>query len=75
MLNLLASFGAVAGYAIDMLSLKNAGILMGIGMLGIFIVIIAIYLVVLLLTKAFPEKRTNKTHNTSLNRNGELSYG
>lgn len=57
MLNLLASFGAVGGWAIDMLSLKNAGILMGVGMLGIFIVIIAIYLVVLLLTKAFPEKK------------------
>ena len=57
LLNIFSSMLSVAGYAVNLSDLKNAGIIMGLGMLGIFIVIVLIYLVVILLAKLFPEKK------------------
>ncbi|SDN16509.1 OadG-related small transporter subunit [Acetanaerobacterium elongatum] len=59
LLNLFAasSATAAAGYSINMADLANSGKIMLLGMVGIFLVIIVIYLIVLALGKFFPEKK------------------
>lgn len=57
LLNLFAASSAAAGYAVNMADLANSGKIMLLGMVGIFLVIIVIYLIVLALGKFFPEKK------------------
>ncbi len=57
LLSLLAAGTSAAGYAVNMSDLANSGKIMLLGMCGIFVVIIIIYLIVLGLTKFFPEKK------------------
>jgi hypothetical protein len=57
LLNLFAASSAAAGYTLNMADLANSGKIMLLGMVGIFLVIIVIYLIVLALGKFFPEKK------------------
>ena len=55
-LKLFAASSAAAG-AVNMTDLANSGKIMLLGMVGIFLVIIVIYLIVLALGKLFPENK------------------